>query len=464
MALKIEEQELSVEIIQKFDRPVPRYTSYPTVPFWKNDYGPQQFLDAIEKAGQKQEPLSIYFHIPFCERRCAFCGCNTHITKRKSRGTEYLDTLLQIEMKTISERLGERRKYSQLHLGGGTPTFLTPKQLQRLFTTFNETFEPVKHAEQSIEIHPSVTTEEHILTLLDNGINRLSLGVQDFDPLVQEKIRRYQTFEETKHIIEFARDHGVLSINIDLIYGLPYQTKQGFKKTMELINQIRPDRLAVYSYAHLPKIFKHQSIFPEDKIPRGKEKLELFLIARNSLIENGYRQIGFDHFALPTDDLWKAYKEETLQRNFMGYTTKAGTDLIAFGYSSISDINNTYAQNTKDLWKYHELTKKYGVSTIRGIKLTPDDVARKDAIMTWLCQFKINTKELRDKHKSAAEALIKDIETHFPTYEKIGLTERVAPEQWKATALGRLFARVVAASLDKYIKNGTPDVLFSQSI
>ncbi len=458
----VEDEGISIELIEKFDKPVPRYTSYPTVPHWKNTYTPQEHVEMLEMASQRDEPLSFYIHLPFCRRRCLFCGCNVYITTHEIIRRRYLNALLH-ELEFVTKILEPRDKLTQFHIGGGTPTHYPPEELNILLSAVEDHFSFVPNAELSIEVHPTVTTMDHALTLLEHGFNRISMGVQDFDPLVQEKIKRNQTFEETDQLVTFFRDHGVLSINFDLIYGLPYQTRDGFQDTMEKVLAIEPDRLAVYSYAHLPSVFRHQSVFSEELIPRGREKLQLFLIARDTLVQHGYKHIGFDHFALPGDELWKAYQNQTLQRNFMGYTTMAGTDLVAIGFSSISDVQGSYAQNSKDLKEYQQMVKTHGVATKKGLKLSKDDLARKDAIMTWLCQFRLDEQELRQKHGEAAEVVIADAEKHFPFYEKLGLIVRT-PTGWRGLWLGQLFGRVVAASLDAYLKNGTPDVLFSRAI
>ena len=454
--------ELDIKTIERYNRPVPRYTSYPTVPYWKKTFSPTQYLSVLEQANTKNEPLSLYIHLPFCERRCSFCGCNTVITRRLDPMRNYLNHLKK-EIRFIASNLPNRRKYSQFHIGGGTPTYYPPEMLDELLTHVESLFNAIPDTEKSIEIHPSVTSTKHIDVLIKHGFTRLSLGVQDFDPLVQEKIHRYQTYEETKAIIDYARTQGVHSINIDLIYGLPYQTPEGFSKTMTLINTLRPERLAVYSYAHLPQIFKHQSIFPDESIPKGADKFKLFLIARNALLEQGYEQIGFDHFALPSDELFLAYKHGGLQRNFMGYTTRAGTDLLAFGYSGISDFGNAYVQNSKSLSEYTKNINEHGISPQRGLLLTSDDVIRKTAINEWLCNFKVDTENLYQRFGEDAIPLIKDIDTHFPSFQEAGLVTKKQNE-WHATLLGRLFARIPASSMDAYLKNKSSVIQFSKAI
>ena len=383
---------LTAELIQKFDIPVPRYTSYPMVPFWSDKYTVTDHVKHLELASHSNDPLSIYIHIPFCTRRCFFCACNVQITTNPQLPEKYLLSLVK-EIKTVAKYLEPRTKVSQLHLGGGTPTHLTPIQLEMLMSILEEHFDFLPDAEKSIEVHPSVTTPKHLETLAEHGFTRLSAGIQDFDSYVQEKIYRFQTYEVTANLFQRARELGFISINGDLIYGLHYQTHDGFSNTLYKILDISPDRLAIYSYAHLPKQIKHQSIFPLEVIPTGNDKLELFLKAREFLLENNYKQVGFDHFSLSSDDLWQSYTNGTLQRNFMGYTTHAGTDLVAMGYSAISDVAESYAQNSKSLPEYHDMIEKFGLATVRGLSLSEQDILHKQIIETWMCQYYIDLED-----------------------------------------------------------------------
>lgn len=432
--------ELTIEEINKYNLRIPRYTSYPTVPNWqKQGFGPEHHIANLREIGTKSDPISLYIHIPFCIRKCKFCACNTIITHRKDKSVRYLE-YLQKEIRKTREYIGERDKVIQLHFGGGTPTHLTPAQLDELLTTISSNFTILEDAELSIEIHPSVTTKEHIDILAKHGFSRLSVGVQDFDPLVQEKLNRHQTYQETADLIAYARQLGFSSINTDLIYGLPYQSYEGFMHTIDQLLLIQPDRIAVYSYAHFPQVFPHQKSIPLIELPGPEEKINRFINARKKLLDAGYKQVGFDHFALESDDLWQSYLNKTLRRNFMGYTTKASTDLIAFGYSAISELGNSYAQNTKDMDEYERLIDAYGTATVKGHQLSEDDKHLKSTIMNILCLGEIARTDLQ-----SVDAL-----ANMETFVAEGLCE-VTPTGWQLTQKGTLFARVVAANFDAYL-------------
>ncbi len=452
------EDEITPELIERYDLHVPRYTSYPTVPNWSKEFKPTGFIDMIDEASHKKEPLSLYIHIPFCIRRCLFCACNVLITRREDKVKKYL-LYLKKEIDSISSNLKERNDVIQIHLGGGTPTHLSPSQMADLFHHLWNRFRIEDGGELSIEVHPSVTSREHLDVLYDFGFNRLSMGVQDFDPKVQERLNRHQTFEETNELITYARKLGFESINVDLIYGLPYQSPEGFRNTLEKIEEIRPDRLAMYSYAHFPNIFRHHKHIPLVEIPQGRDKLQLFLNARRFLLDIGYRQIGFDHFALETDGLWKSFKRKTLRRNFMGYTTKRGTDLIGFGYSAISELESGYAQNTKDMLMYETSIDKVGVATAKGHYLSPEDRFRKRIIMDFLCLGEINLENLK-KNKEGNKILSSRMEV-LEHFESIGFLQKKA-NGWKATPLGTVFSRVIASIFDAYYDAGKHS--FSKSI
>ncbi|MHA2248808.1 MAG: oxygen-independent coproporphyrinogen III oxidase [Candidatus Kariarchaeaceae archaeon] len=452
--------DITVDQIEKYDLRVPRYTSYPPVPNWQKQYSAEDHVSELQKIGQIDEPLSLYIHIPFCIRRCLFCACNVLVTKRKDRPERYLEYLLK-EIKSTVEYLAPRNQTIQLHLGGGTPTHFTPEQLNRLFSLVFEKFNFQIDSEKSIEVHPSVTSTDHLDVLRDFGFNRLSLGVQDFDPNVQEKLNRFQTFQETSELIQYARDSGFQGINIDLIYGLPYQSPKTMSNTLEQVFDIRPDRIALYSYAHFPTIFRHHKSIPLDVISTGTHKLQLFLSARKTFLENEYQQIGFDHFALKDDELWSSFKNRSLRRNFMGYTTKAGTDLLAFGWSGISELRGSYAQNSKEMDEYEELIDKYGTATIKGHKLSDDDVLRKEVIMDILCLGILDYNALKSKFAESAEAIIQIAEKVFPEFEQINFVERYNGG-WKNTPKGNIFARIIASSFDVNYEQSKH--LFSRSV
>lgn len=444
-----DEAHLTPETVARFDRPGPRYTSYPTVPHWTDAFDREAHHAALEEAAGDPAPLSLYVHIPFCRKLCLFCGCNTYITRNSDRPPAYLDTLLK-EAEKAAAHLAPRREIAQLHLGGGTPTHLAPEQLDALLTPLLQLFPPRPDAERALEAHPAVTTEAHIETLGRHGFNRLSMGVQDFDPLVQKTVGRIQSVEETRRIVDAARDHGFDGVNLDLMYGLPHQRPETWARTLDAILGLRPDRIALFSYAHLPRRFRHQAALPEDAMPSPVEKVALFLQARERLLAEGYTSIGFDHFARHDDELAVAYREGRLQRNFMGYTTRAAPDLIGLGPSAISDVAGRYVQNEHDLFRWHAAVETHGLATERGIRASADDRARRDAIETFLCRFRLDPEALRRTHGDDGEAVARAIEAQAPGWVQEGL---VVPrkDHWEATALGRLFARNVAMGLDAYL-------------
>ncbi|MHA2099034.1 MAG: oxygen-independent coproporphyrinogen III oxidase [Candidatus Kariarchaeaceae archaeon] len=452
--------KLSYELIDRFDKRVPRYTSYPTVPNWSVDFGPQDYISSLIERSESNDPLSVYIHIPFCIRRCLFCACTTLITQRQDKPEKYME-YLKLEIKKTRELLNARNEVIQLHLGGGTPTHLTPQQLDDLFSFIHDEFALNQNAEKSIELHPSVTSINHMGVLKDYGFNRISVGVQDFDINVQERLNRFQTYDETEEILDFARNNDFDGVNMDLIYGLPYQSPEGFDDTIDKTLVLKPDRIALYSYAHLPNIVRHQSSIPLDVIPTGPDKLDLFLHARERFLDFGYEQIGFDHFALPEDDITKSFENKSLRRNFMGFTTKAGTDMIAFGYSGISELQNCYSQNSKDMNEYEKLISKYGVATIKGHRMSNEDIMRKQVIMDWLCQHEIDYSTLQDNHGGDAKKFIQISESLFPDFQEIDFVE-MTDNGWKATTTGKLFARVIASSFDEYYDASKH--LFSRSI
>ncbi|MHA1910074.1 MAG: oxygen-independent coproporphyrinogen III oxidase [Candidatus Kariarchaeaceae archaeon] len=452
--------DLSVEQITKYNLRVPRYTSYPTVPNWsKEDFGPQDYSSALKEISGSSDPLSLYIHIPFCIRRCLYCACNVSVTRDIEKPIRYMIYLFK-EIEEAAKNLGERNEVVQLHLGGGTPTHLTPEQMTDLFTKVNEEFNVLKEAELSIEIHPSVTSEEQLDVLADFGFKRLSVGVQDFSPEVQKKLNRHQTYEETASLIDYSRENVFESINIDLIYGLPYQTMEGIKSTIEKVLIIRPERIALYSYAHFPTKFSHQATIPEKEVPKGAEKLLLFLEARKKLLENGYEQIGFDHFSLKEDELSKSYRDKTLRRNFMGYSTRAGTDMLAFGWSGISELSTGYAQNSKEMGEYEQLVDKFGTATIKGHTMSFDDKIRKQVIMDILCLGELDIPKLQKQFNHELDFIVEKANQVFPEFEEIDFLEKKV-NGWKLRPKGNVFGRVIASTFDEYYDQ---KYLFSQSV
>ncbi|MDH5403239.1 MAG: oxygen-independent coproporphyrinogen III oxidase [Candidatus Heimdallarchaeota archaeon] len=453
------EVSITSEEIEKYDIRVPRYTSYPTVPNWDADnYTPEDHLSQVQKFKPNQS-LSLYLHIPFCIRRCLFCACNVLITKKQERVDNYLDYLSR-EIIATAQQMEHQGDVIQLHLGGGTPTHLKPEELQTILTTISDNFHISKDAEMSIEVHPSVTSSNHLDVLRDFNFNRLSMGVQDFDQTVQTNLNRFQTFEETKELIDYARSINFESINVDLIYGLAYQTMNGFIDTMDKIFELKPERVALYSFAHFPTIFPHHKHIPLDVIPQKSEKFDIFLKGRELFLEHNYQQVGFDHFSLKDDELWKSYKDKSLRRNFMGYTTKAGTDLIAFGYSAISEFQSSYAQNSKDMNEYEQLVDKYGSATVKGHRMSTEDRYRKELIMDILCLGEINMNKYAD-YSENKDTFTQEIDRVMDEFQKLEFAYK-ENHTWELTQKGRIFARIVASKFDGYLQGSTH--LFSKSL
>lgn len=375
-------------LLARYDVPGPRYTSYPTAPEWTAAFGPEDYAARLAQAARKpNDPLSLYVHLPFCTSLCWYCGCNVVISHDGRSADRYLDHVIG-ELDAVARRLGGRRTAAQIHWGGGTPTFLSEAQLARLWYALTDRFAPASRStEVAIELHPAATTRAQLVLLRRLGFNRVSMGLQDFDPRVQEATNRLQTYEQTARVLEAARELGFSGINFDLIYGLPHQNERSWARTLEQVLSLRPDRLAVYSFAFMPEVLKHQRRMPAAALPRPPEKLALFRRARERFLEAGYTPIGMDHFALPQDELAVAQRERRLGRNFQGYTVTAGTDVVAFGASAISEVAGAYAQNVRNLAKYYERISKGSLATERGLALTAEDVARRRVIHDLMCNF-----------------------------------------------------------------------------
>ncbi|MGA7638413.1 MAG: oxygen-independent coproporphyrinogen III oxidase, partial [Candidatus Acidiferrales bacterium] len=361
---KFEIGQLPDATLEKYNRPGPRYTSYPTAPVWKDDFGPDDLESYYARAESAATPVSLYMHIPFCESLCLFCACTVSIQKDKKVAIPYLDALKR-EIDHVGHHVSKKRPVIQFHWGGGTPTYLTPAQMEDLFGYTRERFSFSPDAEIGIEIDPRVTNREHLETLRRLGFNRLSMGIQDFQPKVQETIHRVQPYELTRDLILAARELGFESLNVDLIYGLPHQTAESFKDTIDRTLTLVPDRVAMFSYAHVPWLKKQQGSF-QMYLPEGMEKFRIFRAGLERFLDAGYLYIGMDHFALPGDELAIAQQNRTLHRNFQGYTTKAGADLYGMGVSAISSIGEAYAQNRREVPAYQDTVGTRGIATMRG--------------------------------------------------------------------------------------------------
>jgi oxygen-independent coproporphyrinogen-3 oxidase len=463
LELNRERFEISEAFLGKYNRPGPRYTSYPTAPVWQDDFGPDDLEQYCATAEAAHTPVSLYMHLPFCESLCLFCACNVVITKDHSVAPPYIETL-EREIEHVSRFVSRERPVVQFHWGGGTPTYLTPEQMGQLFRFTAERFTFAPDAEIGVEIDPRVTSRAHLETLRQLGFNRLSMGIQDFHPEVQESIHRIQPYEMTRDLIEAARALGFDSINVDLIYGLPLQTAERFAHTVEQVITLSPDRVAMFSYAHVPWLRKQQGALAT-RLPEGMEKFRIFRSGLERFLGAGYLYIGMDHFAGPNDELAVAQRERTLHRNFQGYTTKAGADLYGMGVSSISGIGACYAQNERGVDRYRERVEQRGIATMRGYRLNEEDLLRRAVISRILCHGVLHKSEIeREFHI--------EFEDKFPT-EMVRLDSFTADgllvmdgDLIRATLLGRIFIRNIAMVFDSYLEAQKPESrqLFSKTL
>ena len=460
---KLELAQVGDDVLERYNRPGPRYTSYPTAPVWKDDFGPDDLENCYARADQASTPLSLYMHLPFCESLCLFCACNVSIQKNKSVALPYLDALKR-EIVHVGERVSRTRPVIQFHWGGGTPTYLSSAQMEDLFGHTRERFTLAPDAEIGIEVDPRVTTREQLETLRRLGFNRLSMGVQDFEPRVQETIHRVQPYEMTRDLIVAARELGFESLNIDLIYGLPHQTADTFRATIDLALTLSPDRVAMFSYAHVPWLKKQQGSF-ENHLPEGKEKLRIFRTGLEKFLSAGYIYIGMDHFARPGDELAVAQRSRTLHRNFQGYTTKAGADLYGMGVSAISSIGSAYAQNRREVPAYQQTVSQRGIATMRGYRLSQDDLIRRTVIGRLLCHTVIFKNELEREFGIDFDEYFAGEIGQLEQYRAEGLVA-LPPGEIRVTPVGRIFIRNVAMAFDRYLREQQMDKkpLFSKTL
>jgi oxygen-independent coproporphyrinogen-3 oxidase len=458
-----EQFNVSEEFLAKYNRPGPRYTSYPTAPVWQEDFGPADLEEAFAAADAAGTPVSLYLHIPFCESLCLFCACNVVIQKDKRVAAPYLEALRH-EIDAFSKRVSRARPVVQLHWGGGTPTYLAPPQIEDLFEYTRERFTFAPDAEIGIEVDPRVTSREQVETLRRLGFNRLSLGIQDFHPLVQKTVHRVQPYELTHALIDTARALGFQSINVDLIYGLPYQTAYSFAATVDQVLTLAPDRIAMFSYAHVPWLKKQQGSFA-GHLPEGMEKFGIFCAGLEKFLGAGYCYIGMDHFARPNDELAVAQRDRTLHRNFQGYSTKAGADLYGMGVSAISGIAATYAQNSRELPGYESAMAHRGLATVRGYRLNEDDRIRRAVISRLLCHTVVHKDEIARESSIHFDGYFAEELASLEEFRADGLVT-LAPEEIRVTPLGRIFIRNVAMVFDRYLKEQKLDSrpLFSKTL
>jgi oxygen-independent coproporphyrinogen-3 oxidase len=455
-------------LLARYDRPGPRYTSYPTAVEFHGGFTEADYCERLAAANRRsEEPLSLYVHLPFCEQRCLFCACNVVVTRHRDVAAGYLGNLLK-ELDLLAARLPDRRQLAQLHWGGGTPTYYAPDQLERLFRAITHHFTFTPDADLSLEADPRVTTGAHITTLRGLGFNRLSLGVQDFAIEVQEAVHRIQSAELTQALVNRARAVGFESVNLDLIFGLPYQTLEGFRRTLDQVLRIRPDRLAVYSFAFVPWIKGHMKRIPREVLPSPSAKLDLLALAIETLTAAGYRQIGMDHFALPEDDLARAAEQGTLCRNFMGYAVRAAPDLAGLGASAIGEVAGAFAQNTKKLSAYAAAVETGHLPIERGYVLSADDLCRKAVITRLMCAFQVDLPAFADRFgirfiEYFADEVAALRREDGPIAE--GLVE-LNDTTLRLTRLGRPFVRTICMTFDRYLprRSDGPQPVFSRAI
>jgi oxygen-independent coproporphyrinogen-3 oxidase len=455
--------DVSVDLLRRYNVPGPRYTSYPTAPVWREGFGPPEYENVLAESREKEQPapLSLYLHLPFCEHLCYFCACTVVISGNHSVEESYLATI-EREIAWVSSRAGSDRQVIQLHWGGGTPTYFSPEHAGRLAGRLREAFRFAPDAEVSVEIDPRVTSREHLAVLREMGFNRVSMGVQDFDPTVQKAVNRIQSAEQTADLVAAARELGYGGINMDLIFGLPHQTPESFARTIDRVLAIGPDRLAVYSYANVPWMKKHQKLL-EPKLPSEREKFEIFRTALSRFTEAGYEYIGMDHFARPDDELSLARRNRTLHRNFQGYTTKAGTDLLGLGMSAIGAIGDAFVQNRRDLPGYRSAVESSGSAAFRGFRLSFDDRLRREVIASMLCHGVVGIPEIEAKYRIRFGEYFADALERLAACAEDGLVQ-ISATELTATPLGRVFLRNLAMPFDAYLPGQLERPVFSRTL
>ena len=457
---------ITPQLLTRFDVPGPRYTSYPTADRFVEAFGEADYVQALQQRHSgtlgKQPPLSLYVHIPFCESLCYYCACNKIITQHKERAAQYL-RYLRKEVEMHTRHLGRGQAVSQLHLGGGTPTFMSDEELRQLMAMLREHFKFVPGGEYSVEVDPRTVNEARLAVLAELGFNRLSFGVQDFDPEVQKAVHRIQPADQVFALVEASRRLGFESVNVDLIYGLPLQTPESFDRTLAQVKRLRPNRIALYAYAHLPERFKPQRRIHEGDLPPAAAKVAMLSRSLDALTDAGYVYIGMDHFALPDDALAVAKRQGRLHRNFQGYSTQADCDLIALGVSSIGRIGATYSQNAKTMEAYVDLLDQGHLPVVRGLALMRDDLIRRSVIMALMCQGQL-------QYESINLAWLIDFKTLFAreliqleAMQEQGLV-RLSESGIQVTAMGWFFVRGVAMVFDRYVQADLNRSRFSKII
>lgn len=448
--------EVPKELLARYATSAPRYTSYPTAVDWEKDperaFDPATYGDrlAAAAAARPDEAISLYTHIPYCAELCLFCGCNVQISRSDERRERYLEAV-EHELRFIERSGIQRREVKQFHWGGGTPTSLDPDQLERLFEAIMSRFRMAEGAEVSIEVDPRVTTAAHVDRLAKLGFNRISMGVQDFDPEVQGAIKRVQSEEMTRAVVDHARTAGMESVNIDLIYGLPHQTRDGFARTVETTLDIAPERVALFHYAHVPWMKKHQAAMDTEAMPSAEEKLDLFSDSIAAFDGAGYVYLGLDHFALPDDELSRAAADGTLHRNFMGYTTQRGREMVSLGVSSIGEVDGCYVQNIANEPEYVRDVTERGHATYRGHAMSAEDRLRRDVILELMCNGRIDKRRIETEHGVDFDATFAHELEELRVPAADGLVV-LGEDELTLTRIGQVLMRNVAVPFDRYLR------------
>jgi oxygen-independent coproporphyrinogen-3 oxidase len=458
---------VSVDLLRRLDVPGPRYTSYPTADRFTPDFGAADYRRALSGrarpgAAQAQGALSVYVHVPFCESVCYYCACNKVVTRRHDRAAPYLEAL-ETEIALHAAALGDRQAVTQLHFGGGTPTFLSDEELGRVMASLGSAFRILRTAEVSIEVDPRTADPDRLARLRAMGFNRLSLGVQDFDPGVQEAVHRVQSYESVESLLGAARALGFESTNVDLIYGLPKQSAASFARTLAQVRALRPDRIALYAYAHLPDRFKPQRRIDPAALPAAQDKVAMLQQAIAAFTGEGYVYIGMDHFALPDDTLAVARREGRLHRNFQGYSTQPDCDVIGLGVSAIGRVGATYSQNAKTLEAYYDALANGEFPVERGYPLGADDVLRRDVIMALMCQGRVAFKAIERAHAIDFRSTFAQELDALDSLAELGLVT-VGRDAVEVTALGWHFVRRVAMLFDRHLRANLERERFSRVV
>jgi oxygen-independent coproporphyrinogen III oxidase len=456
--------DIDIDLIKKYDKPGPRYTSYPTAPHFHESFTHENYLDEVIKTNQERDlpDLSLYFHLPFCDTLCYFCGCNMIVTRNRERIGRYIEYLKR-EIDMLRTHISPDRKAVQLHWGGGTPTHLNPDEIVDLSSYINAGFDVHADVEAGCEIDPRELTKDHLIALRNGGFNRISMGVQDFNEKVQKAVNRIQPEDLTRKVIGWVRELGFASMNLDLMYGLPFQSAKTFEKTIDTIIDVDPDRIALFNFAYVPWMKKHQKVIRLQDLPVPEEKLDILKMSTEKLTRAGYVFIGMDHFAKPDDELTLALKEKKLYRNFQGYSTHAGADVYAMGITSISQFGRIYAQNIKKEKKYHAALDKGTLPIAKGFYLSDDDLLRRRVITKLMCDFELDFASIE-----------KEFDIDFETYFDWGLNNfdamiadnllSIENRMLKVTQMGRLLIRNIAINFDGYIERKEDSARYSRTV